>query len=490
MSQVLDLAKQGDADAIAALMNRSLTPQGVKARVILQGTTLQILLESLEIPAQERLCSYIVQGLRKIGTPTIQRLELFGKQSDCEGYAWTENYQVEGDSFTLISAIASEVLGGTPITPSQDVSGLDSAAMITLAKTGQIDAIEAFVKLSLADREDIIPLIELDGSVLKVIIETKQFLDGQAFCAKFGGKMNALTGGIIKELAVYKRRNEKSLPFLMNQMTLFSNTSHVHDVSAVDSSENLATIDAPTEAPVTPAPVTPPIVTPEPSEDISGLDDTAIIKLAKTGQIDAIEAFVKLSLADREDVIPFVELDGSVLKVIIETKQFLDGQAFCAKFGGKMNALTGGIVKELAVYKRRNEKSLPFLMNQMTLFSNTPSVNKIEKVEKVDNLVSAVSSSNARPNGQSSAMGNARMNMSVDRSTDREIATKPQLDTTRVVAAVVVLGALVLFLVIQVPRIMSRFGFFGYFALVMAMVPAFKFYRFFQPLMTYILTGK
>jgi stringent starvation protein B len=463
MSQVLDLAKQGDADAIGALMNRSLTPQGVKARVILQGTTLQILLESLEIPAQDRFCNYIVQGLRKIGTPSIQRLELFGKQSDCEGYAWTENYQVEGDNFTLISAIDA------PVTPSQDLSGLDHAAMIKLAKTGQIDAIQAFVKSSLVDREDVIPFVELDGSVLKVIIETKEFLDGQAFCAKFGGKMNALTGGVVKELAVYKRRNAKSLPFLMNQMTLFANTSRVDDVSAVGSSENSATIDAPPKAPVTPV-----IVTPEPSQDISGLDAAAIIKLAKTGQMDAIEAFVKSSLADRDDVVPFVELDGSVLKVIIETKEFLDGQAFCAKFGGKMNALTGGVVKELAVYKRRNAKSLPFLMNQMTLFSNTPSANDV------------VIDSNPRPNGQSSAMGNTQ----AVKSADLETTPKPQLDTTRVVAAVAIFGALLLFLAIQIPRIMSQFGFFGYFAFVLAMIPAFKFYRFFQPLMTYILTGK
>jgi stringent starvation protein B len=478
MSQVLDLAKQGDADAIAALMNRSLTPQGVKARVILQETTLQILLESLEIPSQERLCGYIVQGLRKIGTPTIQRLELFGKQSDCEGYAWTENYQVEGDNFTPINAIETGGLAVNPVTPTQDVSGLDNAAMIKLAKTGQIEAIEAFVKSSLADREDVVAFIELDGSVLKVIIETKEFLDGQAFCAKFGGKMNALTGGVVKELAVYKRRNEKSLPFLMNQMTLFANTSRVDDVTAVGSSENSAPIDATPKTPVTASIVTPETAPPppaacQPAQDVSGLDDAAIIKLAKTGQIEAIEAFVKSSLADRDDVIPFVELDGSVLKVIIETKEFLDGQAFCAKFGGKMNALTGGVVKELAVYKRRNAKSLPFLMNQMTLYSNTGSVER-------------VADANPRPNGQSSAMGNPQ----AVKLADLETEPKLQLDTTRVVAAVVIFGALLLFLAIQIPRIMSQFGFFGYFAFVLAMIPAFKFYRFFQPLMTYILTGK
>jgi stringent starvation protein B len=489
MSQVLDLAKQGDADAIGALMNRSLTPQGVKARVILQGTTLQILLESLEVPAPDRFCNYIVQGLRKIGTPSVQRLELFGKQSDCEGYAWTQNYQVEGDNFTLISAIDPDVLPVASV--AQDRSGLDKAAMIKLAQTGQIDAIEAFVKSSLADREDVIPFVELDGSVLKVIIETKEFLDGQAFCAKFGGKMNALTGGVVKELAVYKRRNDKSLPFLMNQMTLFAKTSSVDDVPAVDSSKNSATIDAPTQAPVTPAIVTPETApaTPAPSlpsQDVSGLDDAAIIKLAKTGQMDAIEAFVKSSLADREDVVPFVALDGSVLKVIIETKQFLDGQAFCAKFGGKMNALTGGVVKELAVYKRRNAKSLPFLMNQMTLFSNTSNTSSTSSIANTAN-VDAVQT---RPNGQSSAMGKAKAPVSAVRSAELSIEPKPPLDTTRVVAAVVVLGGFILFLVIQVPRIMSRFGFFGYFALVMAMVPAFKFYRFFQPLMTYILTGR
>ncbi len=278
MSQVLELAKQGDVSAIATLINRSLTPQGIKARIVLQDGTLKVLLESLEVPSQERFTGYIMQGLQKIGIPTATRLEIFGKQSGCEGFAWKQVFQVDGGTMTPIQPpmtghdtqpgkaqsgkaqsdpiqsdttiqpdpIQPEPIQSDPIqydtaqnhTASSNLDGLDAVTIQKMAKQGNIAAIATFVKSALSDREGVESSVEMQSGILKVTIETKQFLDGPAFCGEFGTKMNVLAGGAIEEVEVYKRKNEKATPFLMKKMTLFSTSAP--SISEISSSPSNA----------------------------------------------------------------------------------------------------------------------------------------------------------------------------------------------------------------------------------------------------------
>jgi hypothetical protein len=242
MTQVLELAKQGDAQAINALVNRSLNPQGITAKVLCQGDQMKIRLESLDIPDKENLTKYLIQGLGKIGV-AISYLEVYGKRTGQEGYAWTRAFQVEGTQFTPVAvgnAAAPTPVAGAPISdaadnpflanaaatpagkPRSSVRGLDQGDILAQAQDGNLEAIETIVRAALADKEDLVPLIELNGNVLKVTIETKQFLDGPAFCGEFGTKMNVLAGGVVKELEIYKRKSEKNAPFLMKKTGLFT----------------------------------------------------------------------------------------------------------------------------------------------------------------------------------------------------------------------------------------------------------------------------
>jgi hypothetical protein len=235
-SQVLELAQQGDAKAISALINRSLNPQGITAKVICQADQMKILVESLDIPDKAHLTEYLTQGLSKIGV-SLRYLEIYGKRDGQKEYAWTKAFQVEGDRFTPVAigqaptpavsdAIVPDAAADNPFlaptTGKRSVQGLSQDDILAQAQGGNLAAIETIVRAALADKEDLVPLIELNGSVLKVTIETKQFLDGPAFCGDFGTKMNVLAGGVIKELAIYKRKSEKNLPFLMKQVTLFT----------------------------------------------------------------------------------------------------------------------------------------------------------------------------------------------------------------------------------------------------------------------------
>jgi hypothetical protein len=235
MTQVLELAKQGDAKAINALVNRSLNPQGITAKVLCQADQMKILVESLDIPDKTHLTNYLIQGLTKIGV-NLSYLEIYGKRTGQDGYAWTRAFQVAGEKFTPVAignsaaptvdpndAVADNpFLAPAPAGKPKSFQGLGKDDILAQAQDGNLEAIETIVRAALSDKEDLVPYVELNGHVLKVTIETKQFLDGPAFCGEFGTKMNVLAGGVIKELEIYKRKSEKNAPFLMKQATLFT----------------------------------------------------------------------------------------------------------------------------------------------------------------------------------------------------------------------------------------------------------------------------
>jgi hypothetical protein len=372
MSQVLELAKQGDAKAIAALINRSLNPQGINTKVMGQGNTLKVLLESLDTPDQNRFQSYILQGLKKIGLdPAITQLEIYGKQGGAEGYAWTAAFEISGDSFTPIA------------TPQAAAPKAPTATAVPA--TPNIPA-------------------------------------------------------------------ESGNPF----------ANDAGDNTAADS----------------------PVV----KSDVSGLDQAEIVKRAKQGDLGAIAAFVKSALAEKEGLESFVELNGNVLKVTIETKQFLDGPAFCGEIGTKLNEIASPMIREVEFYKRKSEKTAPFMMKKAVIFHEQASPNTEPPSRQITSSTSNTGSSTAglRPNGQSSAMSGLAGNAAVD-AAPRE---KAKIEPARVLGAIVVLIFLIVFLAIQVPRMVSRMGVVGYFALVIAIVPAFKFYRFWKPMIDYVITGK
>lgn len=58
-ANILELAKQGDVKAIAALMNRQLQPKGITAKVAMNDSCLQIMLESDQLPDQQTLVAWV-----------------------------------------------------------------------------------------------------------------------------------------------------------------------------------------------------------------------------------------------------------------------------------------------------------------------------------------------------------------------------------------------------------------------------------------------
>lgn len=98
----LELAKQGNVSAIAFLINRSLKPKGINAKVAFRGGFLQIVLESAQVPEQATLPLLIHKGIISLGISSIKRLKIYGKQIDEEHPRWSEEFNFSGQDTASI----------------------------------------------------------------------------------------------------------------------------------------------------------------------------------------------------------------------------------------------------------------------------------------------------------------------------------------------------------------------------------------------------
>jgi len=91
---LLELAKQGNVLAIASLINRSLQPKGITAKVHLTDFCLQVMLESPQIPNQVALVEFIQKGVTGLGADTIERVKVYGRKTGDDFPAWNQEFVI------------------------------------------------------------------------------------------------------------------------------------------------------------------------------------------------------------------------------------------------------------------------------------------------------------------------------------------------------------------------------------------------------------
>lgn len=89
-----DLAKSGNPQAIEALVNRSLKPQGITARVVAQADYLQIVLDSDVVPDQASLVTRITRGIKSFNLERVSELRIFGRKRGDQSPAWSQKVQL------------------------------------------------------------------------------------------------------------------------------------------------------------------------------------------------------------------------------------------------------------------------------------------------------------------------------------------------------------------------------------------------------------
>jgi hypothetical protein len=107
---ILELAKQGNPQAIAALMNHSLKPKGITANVETQGDRLQVLLEGEQLPNQSVLTSFVKNGLNQLNLDHVTSVQVSGQRIGAAQPAWTQDIDMKAaESSTPIPGAATSM---------------------------------------------------------------------------------------------------------------------------------------------------------------------------------------------------------------------------------------------------------------------------------------------------------------------------------------------------------------------------------------------
>ncbi|NEP04779.1 MAG: hypothetical protein F6K25_04290 [Okeania sp. SIO2G4] len=90
----IELAKQGNSKSIATLLNGTLHPQGINAKVSAVNGWLHILLESEELPERSYIVDIVRHQLIELAPESIKRVKLLIKR-------YRDDYAIWGQEFDL-----------------------------------------------------------------------------------------------------------------------------------------------------------------------------------------------------------------------------------------------------------------------------------------------------------------------------------------------------------------------------------------------------
>ncbi|XZN93439.1 MAG: hypothetical protein ACM65M_11700 [Microcoleus sp.] len=89
-----ELLKQGDPQAIASSINRTLKPKGINAEVARDNGCLHITLESGKVPDQMVLVDFIRTGMTKLGLESIHTVQVYGRRIGDSSPTWEEEIEL------------------------------------------------------------------------------------------------------------------------------------------------------------------------------------------------------------------------------------------------------------------------------------------------------------------------------------------------------------------------------------------------------------
>lgn len=87
-TSLLEQAKDGDAAAIATLMNQALQPKGITVRGDRQNDCLQLWLTGTTLPPQAATITYVRRGLERLQVNPSTVLHLYGERADGQEPGW------------------------------------------------------------------------------------------------------------------------------------------------------------------------------------------------------------------------------------------------------------------------------------------------------------------------------------------------------------------------------------------------------------------
>ena len=163
----LNLAKKGDARAIAFLINRQLKPKGIIAKVTLEDGCLQIMLEGANVPPQEVSVKWLQNVIMILQINHVEQLIVYGRQTGIKVPAWSEKVDFPSENYPhdKIYELSSKGFIGD--------NTVNASSLKERAQQGDITALTSLLALPFNKKGIIITATIKDG-LLQVMLESER----------------------------------------------------------------------------------------------------------------------------------------------------------------------------------------------------------------------------------------------------------------------------------------------------------------------------
>ncbi|NDJ24999.1 hypothetical protein GS682_25800 [Nostoc sp. B(2019)] len=106
---ILELAKQGDTNAINTLVSQWLNLPSITAKTSLKQDCLQIMLESVKVSEQQSLVTLIHNGLINLGIQSVEKVKIYGREIGEDFPDWQQELELKIQSSSPLSKSQANV---------------------------------------------------------------------------------------------------------------------------------------------------------------------------------------------------------------------------------------------------------------------------------------------------------------------------------------------------------------------------------------------
>ncbi|HEY9704738.1 MAG TPA: PrsW family glutamic-type intramembrane protease [Allocoleopsis sp.] len=179
---LIELAKRGDAKAIANLLNRSLQLRGITVEANLTHDCLNLLLHSDRLLNQQSLIDFLHKGLTNLHSDMIKTVQIYAQQIDQDFPDW---------SAKLILITTSD---------QDNIQELKEAA-----EQGDINALTLLMNIALSSANLTVKL-KLDDQLLKIIVESNIVPNDKTALSQIYLQLEKLNLTFIENVYLYGRQ--------------------------------------------------------------------------------------------------------------------------------------------------------------------------------------------------------------------------------------------------------------------------------------------
>ncbi len=209
---LLAQAKQGDAKAIATLLNQKLQPKGIAAKASIKNSCLHIMLEAAKTPQQQPLVDFIRKGLARLAVDSWCAVKVYGRRAGEEIPDWVEEFQIRRET-------------------SQDPA--------ILAKQGDCKAIATLINQKLQARR-VVAKVSIKNDCLQVMLEAVEVPNQEQMVAYLQSEFQELGVQGINSLRLYGKQSGEDFPDWQEEIKLFADKIESQEVQPTSSDLSLS----------------------------------------------------------------------------------------------------------------------------------------------------------------------------------------------------------------------------------------------------------